>query len=93
MHQFSYMEVKTGVLKNQLSRYLRHVREKGESAIVLDRDRPIAEIRPYRELEAPTRPSVWEIRKEDEEQHGKWSEDFELPTRMIFNRKRWDPLG
>jgi prevent-host-death family protein len=38
------MRVKTAALKNNLSRYLRHVRETGEEIIVCDRDTPIARI-------------------------------------------------
>lgn len=38
------MRVKTAELKNNLSRYLRRVRETGEEIIVCDRDEPIARI-------------------------------------------------
>jgi prevent-host-death family protein len=38
---------KISELKNQLSRYLRYVR-RGESVLVLDRDRPVARIEPIR---------------------------------------------
>ena len=38
--------VKTGVLKNQLSAYLRYVRN-GEEVIVQDRNKPIARILPF----------------------------------------------
>jgi prevent-host-death family protein len=40
--------VKIADLKNNLSRYLDHVRQ-GGTVLVLDRDRPIAEIVPLRE--------------------------------------------
>jgi len=38
--------VKIGKLKNQLSAYLRHVRN-GEEVLVLDRDKPVARILPF----------------------------------------------
>jgi antitoxin (DNA-binding transcriptional repressor) of toxin-antitoxin stability system len=40
------MKVKTAEFKNNLSRYLRHVRERGMTIIVCDRDRPIAALSP-----------------------------------------------
>ncbi|MGE9295574.1 MAG: type II toxin-antitoxin system Phd/YefM family antitoxin [Puniceicoccales bacterium] len=86
------MEVKTGVLKNQLSRYLRHVRETGETVTVLDRDTPVAELRPVREQQGPRRPSVWDMRQRDEEVNGRWTEDFELPKRRTAKRKQKNPL-
>ena|SRR3989338_7465064 len=42
------MEVKTGVLKNNLSRYLKQVQRTGESITVLDRNRPVARLAPWR---------------------------------------------
>ena len=38
--------MKIGELKNQLSAYLRHVRN-GEEVLVLDRDKPVARILPF----------------------------------------------
>lgn len=40
------MNVKTADLKNNLSRYLRRVRETGETLIVCDRDEPVATLAP-----------------------------------------------
>jgi antitoxin (DNA-binding transcriptional repressor) of toxin-antitoxin stability system len=40
------MNVKTADLKNNLSRYLRLVRETGETVIVCDRDTPVATLAP-----------------------------------------------
>jgi antitoxin (DNA-binding transcriptional repressor) of toxin-antitoxin stability system len=40
------MKVKTAEFKNNLSRYLRQVRERGVTIIVCDRDRPIASLSP-----------------------------------------------
>ncbi len=40
------MQVKTGDLKNNLSKYLRRVRETGESITVCDRDKPVAVLSP-----------------------------------------------
>ena len=40
------MKVKTAELKNNLSRYLRRVREAGETIVVCDRDKPVAVLGP-----------------------------------------------
>lgn len=40
------MKVKTAELKNNLSRYLRRIREAGETIIVYDRNRPVAILSP-----------------------------------------------
>jgi len=40
------MNVKTADLKNNLSRYLRHIRETGETILVCDRDEPVATLAP-----------------------------------------------
>lgn len=40
--QFGWMEVKTGELRNQLSRYLKRVRQTGDRITVMDRNRPVA---------------------------------------------------
>jgi antitoxin (DNA-binding transcriptional repressor) of toxin-antitoxin stability system len=40
------MNVKTADLKNNLSRYLRHIRDTGESILVCDRERPVATLSP-----------------------------------------------
>ena len=40
------MKVKTAELKNNLSRYLRRVREAGETILVYDRDEPVAILGP-----------------------------------------------
>ncbi len=40
------MQVKTAELKNNLSKYLRRVRETGESITVCDRDKPVAVLSP-----------------------------------------------
>jgi antitoxin (DNA-binding transcriptional repressor) of toxin-antitoxin stability system len=45
------VKVKTAELKNNLSRYLRRVRETGETIVVYDRDKPIAMLGPLPERE------------------------------------------
>jgi prevent-host-death family protein len=40
------MQIKTAELKNNLSKYLRRVRENGETIIVCDRDEPVAALTP-----------------------------------------------
>ncbi len=42
------MQVKTGELKNNLSRYLRQLERTGGSITILDRNRPVAKITPIR---------------------------------------------
>ena len=50
------MNVKTADLKNNLSRYLRQVRETGEPIIVCDRDEPVATLSPIvRDVDAEWR--------------------------------------
>ncbi|PXA03272.1 hypothetical protein DDZ13_12665 [Coraliomargarita sinensis] len=86
------MEVKTGELRNQLSRYLKRVRQTGNSIIVLDRNRPVAEIRPYVEDAASARSDVWARRAQIEAQQGVFDEDFELPERKTHADKHANPL-
>jgi prevent-host-death family protein len=52
------MDVKTGDLKNNLSRYLKRVAETGESITILDRNRPVARITPIRRKRG-TPESAW----------------------------------
>lgn len=40
------MQIKTAELKNNLSKYLRRVRETGESITICDRDKPVAVLSP-----------------------------------------------
>ena len=42
------MEVKTGQLKNNLSRYLKRVAQTGETITIMDRNRPVARLSPIR---------------------------------------------
>jgi len=86
------MEVKTGVLKNQLSRYLRHVRETGETVTVLDRDTPVAELRPIDAGKERLTPSVWDLRQRYDADNEAWAEDLELPKRRTSKRKQRNPL-
>ena len=50
-HHIAMKRAKISELKNELSRYLRYVR-KGESVLILDRDRPVARIDPVRSLDS-----------------------------------------
>lgn len=86
------MEVKTGELRNQLSRYLHRVRQTGDSIIVLDRNRPVAEIRPYRECSEANASDIWSRRAQVEAQLGGLDEDFELPERYTRLDKETNPL-
>lgn len=86
------MEVKTGELRNQLSRYLKRVRQTGDSITVLDRNRPIAEIRPYADPSQDARSDVWMRRAEMEARLGGLDEDIELPERRTDPTKHTNPL-
>jgi len=87
------MEVKTGTLRNNLSRYLRQVREGGDSIVVMDRNKPIAEIRPYQGHDPKVRSGIWDIRRRSDREEGELDEDFELPERSTQARKHENPLG
>lgn len=86
------MEVKTGELRNQLSRYLKRVRQTGDSITVLDRNRPIAEIRPYPDHLQDAGSDVWMRRAKMEAQLGGLDEDIELPERRTVPAKQLNPL-
>lgn len=86
------MEVKTGNLRNNLSRYLKRVRQTGDTIVILDRDVPIAEIHPFQGKNADTASDVWGIRMQYEEQSGNLDEEFALPDRATHSRKKQNPL-
>lgn len=86
------MNVKTGVLRDQLSRYLKRVRQTGDTIVVMDRDVPVAEIRPYSGQSSKAPASVWARRALLEEQSGSLADDFELPTRQTIRSKHDNPL-
>lgn len=86
------MEVKTGQLRNNLSRYLKRVRQTGDTIIVMDRNHPIAEIRPLDGSQENANSGVWESRKQHEKVSGSLHEDFQLPDRHTDSGKRVSPL-
>lgn len=86
------MEVKIGELRNQLSRYLKRVRQTGDSIIVMDRNLPVAEIRPYADPTHNARSDVWMRRAQVEAQLGGFDEDIELPARRTDPAKHLNPL-
>ena len=87
------MEVKTGELRNHLSRYLKRVRQTGNSITVMDRNRPVAEIKPYTEAHAHHgRSDTWTRRAQVELQLGRLDQDFELPERRTNAEKHQTPL-
>ncbi len=53
------MEIKTAQFKNRLSHYLRQVKERGETIVVLDRDEPVAMLCPLDVRSASPAPSDW----------------------------------
>ncbi len=86
------MEVKTGVLRDQLSRYLKRVRQTGDTIIVFDRDVPVAEIRPYSGTPEDSPSDIWDRRARLERESGPLEEDFELPPRRTAQTKQENPL-
>jgi len=87
------MNVKTGKLRDQLSHYLKRVRQTGDSIIVMDRNNPVAEIRPYQDpLKSGAFADVWASRAHFERQSSPLDEDFELPTRQTAVVKHGNPL-
>lgn len=86
------MQIKTGNLRNNLSRYLKRVRQTGETIVVLDRDKPVAELRPIGGAADQAATDVWAQRKRFIRQAGSLSEDFELPARRTHARKQNNPL-
>lgn len=88
----SQMEVKTGELRNQLSRYLKRVRQTGSTITVMDRNRPIAEIRPYPDAAQDVRSDVWTRRAQLEAQWGKLDEEIDLPERRTNPEKHSNPF-
>ena len=86
------MEVKTGVLRNHLSKYLKRVRQSGNPIVVLDRDVPIAEIRPYCASSSRQTADTWSSRRQFEREYGELCEDFELPKRTTSADKQTNPL-
>ena len=86
------MEVKTGALRNNLSRYLRRVRDTGDSIIVLDRDTPIAEIRPFKAQDPKAPSKIWDLRRRTDLEQGVQLEAIELPERYTAARKFENPL-
>ena len=86
------MRIKTGNLRNNLSRYLKRVRQTGETIVVLDREEPVAELRPFSGAAADSTRDVWGQREHFILQTGPWSEDFELPVRQTHAHKQSNPL-
>lgn len=86
------MEVKTGVLRDNLSKYLKRVKQSGETIVVMDRDEPIAEIRPFSGETVEEAQGVWGARKQFEADQGALDETVVLPKRKTEKRKYKNPL-
>ena len=86
------MEVKTGQLRDHLSRYLKRVQQTGDSLVVMDRNTPVAEIHPFRAVCPGEASSVWAARRQLEQASGSLDEDFELPQRSTQPHKHKNPL-
>ena len=86
------MEIKTGELRNHLSRYLKRVRQTGDTITVMDRSRPIAEIRPHEGDTQVASADVWTRRAQLEAELGSLDEDIELPKRHTYPGKHLNPL-
>lgn len=60
----------------------------------MDRNRPVAEIKPYTEAHARHgRSDAWTRRAQVELQLGRLDEDLELPERQTKTDKHQNPLG
>ena len=86
------MKVKTGTLRNNLSRYLKRVRQTGETIIVLDRNTPVAELRPIEENTVEKPIGIMAARAKFEAENGPITDDFELPPRRTSPEKYKNPL-
>jgi antitoxin (DNA-binding transcriptional repressor) of toxin-antitoxin stability system len=86
------MEVKTGQLRDHLSRYLKRVQQTGDSLVVMDRNTPVAEIHPFRAARPAEAGSVWAARRQMEQTSEALDEDFELPQRSTLPHKQENPL-
>ena len=86
------MKIKTGHLRNNLSRYFKRVRQTGETIIVLDRENPIAELRPISSTSTAAAKNVWARREGYIRQAGSLDEDFNLPLRQSHPHKQNNPL-
>lgn len=86
------MEVKTGQLRDHLSRYLKRVKQTGDSLVVMDRNTPVAEIHPFRAAHPGEANSVWAARRQIDQTDGVLDEDFEVPQRSTFSYKQENPL-
>jgi len=86
------MEVKTGNLRNNLSRYLKRVQQTGDTLVVMDRNTPVAEIHPFRAPVPARANSVWTARQELEQISGPLDEDFDLLQRSTLPHKQKNPL-
>jgi len=75
------MEVKTGQLRDHLSRYLKRVQQTGDSLVVMDRNTPVAEIHPFRSARPAEAGSVWAARRQMEQASGTLDEDFIVNSR------------
>ncbi len=83
--------VNTADFKNNLSRYLKTVRETDKSLTVCDGNKPIVLVIPFDKHKNDNK-SVWDLIKEDEERFGCWDEDFSIPERNINKLKFNNPL-
>jgi prevent-host-death family protein len=76
--------VNIGELKNQLSAYLRYVRN-GEEVVVKDRDRPVARILPFEERSVSEEEAqlVASGKMKLPEKEIDWDEFFSIPTGKV----------
>jgi antitoxin (DNA-binding transcriptional repressor) of toxin-antitoxin stability system len=92
LQQLGQVKIKTGHLRNNLSRYLKRVRQTGETIIVLDRKEAIAELRPISSKTSSAAKDVWARRAGFIREAGSWEEDFDLPVRQSHPHKQTNPL-
>jgi len=79
-------------VKTRLSELCQEVADSGESVLVTRRGKPLVRIVPLT-ADASRAQSVWELREQDEAEHGAWTEDFEIPARDLHPSTYADPLA
>lgn len=82
------MQIKTAELKNNLSKYLRRVRETGEPITICDRDKPVAVLSPL----SPEAVECEEDREWLKERERILKKAKKLGVRLTLSRKRPRPM-
>ena len=76
--------------KTKLSQLCAEVAESREPYVITRRGQPIVQISPLSTKDRPA--SVWELREQDEQLYGVWTEELEIPARDVDSRAYRNPL-